>query len=143
MFAKATEAYPAIDAALDTVLSTCAVVDPDRVTLTGVSLGGFGSFRYGALRAHRFAGIAPMSGFGALADAALLATLPLWVFHGDVDAAIPIAYARAMVEAIRKEGGHVRVTEFPGVGHDGPELDAVFSDPEVIAWLFSQRRAPR
>lgn len=138
---KTAEAYPAVDAAFDKVVGTYAI-DPDRVTLTGISLGGHGSLRYGALRAERFAGIVSISGFGALRDAARLAEVPMWVFHGDADTTVPIAFARTTAEVVRKAGGNVRVTEFPGLGHSDVG-DKVYGNPEVMTWLFSQRRKPQ
>ncbi len=141
-FARLPGAYPAVDAALEAAAKTYAV-DPDRIVLTGGSLGAYGSLRYGAMHRERFAGILAVAGFSPLGDATALARLPLWVFHGDADTTIPISLARATVDAVRKAAGNVQLTELPGMGHTADVGMLVYGRPDVMSWLFSQRRTAK
>lgn len=114
--------------------------DPDRVYLTGLSLGGFGSWYIAAKNPQRFAAVIPVCGGGDPAQmAGPLKDLPIWAFHGDQDQAVLPARSREMVEAIKAAGGtKVKYTEYPGVGHNS--WDRAYGDAEVIAWLLAQRR---
>ena len=75
---------------------------------------------------------------GDEATAARLVKLPIWCFHGDADAVVPVARSRSMVEAVRAAGGSVNYTELAGVGHDS--WTPAFRDPATLAWIFSQKR---
>lgn len=113
-------------------------VDKDRVSLTGLSMGGYGTFAYGANNADRFSAFAPICGGGDTSDATKLAQVPMKVFHGGADTVVAPDRSRVMVEAIRAAGGSVTYTEYPGVGHNS--WDDAYGDPETISWLISQRR---
>jgi predicted peptidase len=129
-----TLALAALDAAVDKYHG-----DPDRLYLTGLSLGGYGTWEIGTRRPGKFAALMPICGGGRPAEAAVLKDLPIWAFHGDADMTVPIQRSRDMVEAIKAAGGtHVRLTEYPGVGHNS--WDKAYNDPEAIAWLLSQKR---
>lgn len=120
--------------------------DPDRFYLTGLSLGGHGTWHLAAQLADRLAAIVPICGFAeleqntGLADrlAPRLAGLPIWCTHGAKDKAVPVERSREMVEAIRRAGGHVIYKEYEGLGHN--VWDTTYSDPNLWQWLFSQRR---
>lgn len=112
--------------------------DPDRVVLTGLSLGGFGTWSIGARHSGKFCALAPICGGGDPADAEKLARLPIWCFHGDADPVIPVQRSREMVAAVRAAGGKVHYRELPGVTHNS--WDAAYGDPEVIGWMLSQKR---
>jgi predicted peptidase len=114
--------------------------DPDRIYLTGLSLGGFGTWAIGARHPAKFAALMPICGGGRPADMApLLKDLPIWVFHGDADPAVPVQRSRDMVEALKSAGNtKVKYTEYPGVGHNS--WDRAYGDAEAIAWLLSQKR---
>jgi len=130
-------------AALDAA-TTSYRIDPDRVMLTGLSLGGFGTWDLGARRSDRFCALLPICGGGDPGDAeavARLARLPIWCFHGDADPVVPAERSREMVAAVRAAGGQVRYTELPGVTHNS--WDAAYNDPEVIAWMLSRHRQHR
>lgn len=113
-------------------------VDPERLYLTGLSLGGAGTWLIGAALADRFAALVPVCGFGSTADAEKLARVPIWIFHGARDDAVPVERSREMVEAIRRAGGDVRYTEYPDLKHNC--WDAAYRDPQLWRWLFQQRR---
>lgn len=135
--ANGAPAYKHIDEAIEYVTDRYNV-DPDRVTLTGLSMGGYGVFHYGAMRADRFAAFMPLCGGGSPDDAAALARRPLWAFHGADDTAVAPEQSEKMVEAIRAEGGAVKYTVYPGVGHNC--WDRAYGDAETIAWLLAQER---
>lgn len=111
-------------------------VDDKRVLLTGLSMGGFGTFRYGAMRADQIAAFMPICGGGSTADAPALAQRPLWAFHGLADTVVKPEQSRNMVDAIKAAGGNVKLTEYEGVGHNS--WDKAYRDPEAIAWLLNQ-----
>jgi predicted peptidase len=114
--------------------------DRSRLYLTGLSMGGYGSWTIAADKPELFAAVAPVCGGGdPKAMAERLKSLPLWVFHGDADQAVPVARSREMVEAIRAAGSTVlKYTEMPGVGHNS--WDAAYENPEFATWLFAQQR---
>lgn len=113
-------------------------VDKDRVYLTGLSMGGFGSWSLAAAYPDRFAAIAPICGGGNPADAAKLKDLPIWVFHGAQDRTVPLASSERMVEALKTLGSAVKFTIYPDAGHDS--WTATYDDPEFYRWLFEQKR---
>ena len=123
--------------ALDDVMTSFAT-DPHRVILTGLSMGGHGSWDLAAAHPERFAAVVPICGRGKPADAAKLKALPIWSFCGDADRDQTVLGMRAMVEALEHEGASPRITEYRGVGH--LSWDRVYNDPEVIDWMLGQRR---
>lgn len=113
-------------------------IDPARIYLTGLSMGGFGTWDLASRQPERFAAILPICGGGDEATAPRLTRLPIWCFHGDADTAVPVERSRGMIAAIRAAGGSPRYTELPGVGHDS--WTPAYRDPAVLDWLFAQRR---
>ena len=113
-------------------------VDPKRIYLTGLSMGGYGTWTYGVKHIDTFAALMTICGGGRISDAETLATVPIRVFHGGSDSVVPPAKSREMVDAVRAAGGDIEYTEYPGVDHNS--WDATYSDPDVIAWLLSQRK---
>lgn len=125
-------------AALDRTLQEFSC-DPNRQYLTGLSMGGFGSWLVAAEHPDRFAAVVPICGGGDPANAAKLVNIPIWAFHGDADTAVPVARSRQMVEAIKNAGGtRIKYTEYPGVGHNS--WDPAYADPALAEWLFAQKR---
>lgn len=131
--------------------------DPDRVYLTGLSMGGNGTWHLAYSNPERFAAIAPICAFvTALAGrtfksavptdsgppfptlARRVAKLPTWIFHGEVDQAVPVEQSRQAAAAIRSAGGDVKYTEFLGMDHN--VWDATYASPQFVTWLFAQRR---
>lgn len=123
--------------ALDEVMDS-AKVDPDRVALTGLSMGGRGTWEFAATHPGRFAAIAPICGRGRPAVAESLKGTPTWAIVGDEDKAETVENARAMVRALRDVGGDVRLTEYRGVGHNS--WDRAYADPALAAWLHAHSR---
>lgn len=115
-------------------------IDPDRVLVTGLSLGGHGAWDYAAEYPDRVAAIAPVCGMGDIRRARRVARVPVWAFHGALDDQVPIAGDQAMVNAVRALGGNVRFTIYPEVGHNA--WDTAYADAALYDWLMAQHRAP-
>jgi predicted peptidase len=112
-------------------------IDAKRIALTGLSLGGFGTWHIGALHPDRFCALGPICGGGDPEQARKLARTPIWAFHGEADPVVPADRTREMVAAVRLAGGDVRYTELPGVGHNS--WDAAYGDRQFIEWLLERR----
>lgn len=114
-------------------------VDRSRVYLTGLSMGGFGSWELAARRPEVFAAFVPICGGGNPRWASGIAEIPVWAIHGDVDDVVPVERSREMVEAVLQCGGTVKYSELSGVGHDS--WTATYADPDgVISWMFEQSK---
>lgn len=113
-------------------------VDQHRVYVTGLSMGGYGTWYASGMRDTPFVAAAPICGGGDPMWAERYVGLPLWIFHGDADTAVPVGRSREMVEAIEEAGGTPKYTEYPGVGHDS--WTQTYSNDEFHVWLFSQHR---
>ena len=116
-------------------------VDPDRVYLTGLSMGGFATWSLAADQPERFAAVVPICGGGDPGDAERLKAVPIWIFHGDADAAVPVAYSLDMEAALTKAGGKPRMTIYPGVDHNS--WSRTYANPELYAWLMEHRLSQR
>jgi predicted peptidase len=115
-------------------------VDRDRVYLTGLSMGGFGSFDLGARHPDWFAAVAPICGAADPTKVGALKDLPVWVVHGDQDEAVPVDRSRSAVKVLREAGGHPIYVELPGVGHNSWTPGYEDNDG-LVPWMFRQRRA--
>lgn len=115
--------------------------DPDRVYLTGLSMGGSGTWSIAAMHPDMFAAIVPMCGRGELESAKTLgsAHLPVWNFCGDKDREQTVTFCRQMHEALTKAGTESHYTEYPGVGHNC--WDNAYGTPELYKWLLEQSRS--
>ena len=112
-------------------------IDPQRIYLTGLSMGGYGTWDLLARKPDLFAAGVPVCGGGDESTAEKFAKVPVWVFHGDKDTAVPVGRSRTMVEALKKAGGHPKYTEYAGVGHN--PWDKAYADPKLMNWLFKQK----
>lgn len=113
-------------------------VDPDRVYLTGLSMGGFGVWSHASTDPRRWAAIVPICGGGRTEWASALAPIPCWCFHGGADRTVPVQLSRMMIEALKNAGGSPKYTELDGVGHNS--WDAAYGDPLLFAWMLQQKR---
>ena len=128
-----------LKALLDDVIARHRV-DRDRIYLTGLSMGGFGSWSLAAAYPDLFAAVVPICGGGNPADAGRLKGLPIWVFHGAKDPVVPIARSVAMVKALKDAGSEVKFTVYPEAGHDS--WTETYDNPELYKWLLEQKRKP-
>lgn len=115
--------------------------DANRVYLTGLSMGGYGTWSLAAAHPTKWAAIAPVCGGGNPKDAEAIKNIPTWVFHGDKDTAVPVGRSREMIEALKAAGGKPKYTEYPGVGHNS--WDAAYGDREFFPWLLAQKLAQK
>jgi predicted peptidase len=114
-------------------------VDKRRIYLTGLSMGGFGTFHLAGLYPKYFAAIAPICGGGHSSFAENLKDVPTWAFHGDKDDIVPIQSSQRMVKAIIKAGGTAKLTTYKNVKHNA--WDKAYQTKELYKWLFAQHRA--
>ena len=119
-------------------LETTLAVDSDRIYLTGISGGGYGSWDFICARPNMFAAAIPVCGAGDPALAKNIIHVPVWAFQGEDDRNVPAKLQRDMIAALRKAGGHPRYTEFPGEGHN--IWTHVSQAPGLLDWLFAQNR---
>jgi predicted peptidase len=122
---------------LETTIKTYTV-DKNRVYLTGLSMGGFGTFHLAGLYPKYFAAMAPICGGGHGSFAENLKDIPTWVFHGDADDVVPIQESQRMVKAIKKAGGQVKLTTYKGIGHDS--WTQTYNNPKFYEWLLSHKK---
>lgn len=128
-------------ALLDDVQAKYAV-DADRVYLTGLSMGGYGTWELASQAPQRFAAIAPICGAGNPVMARRMRNLPTWVFHGDADTAVPVERGDEMVEAMKKAGApELKYTRYAGVGHDS--WTKSYDNPELFEWFLAHKRTDR
>src|SRR5688572_1902954 len=111
--------------------------DRTRVYVTGLSMGGFGTWRLVAAHPDRFAAAVPICGGGERTMAKSLRRVPIWAFHGARDPTVPLSKSQEMVDAVCCAGGRVRFTVYPEVEHDS--WTATYNNDEVYDWLLSHR----
>ena len=126
---------------LDDILKDSRL-DPDRVYLTGYSMGSFGCWRLAARVPERFAAVLPIAGGGNPDWGPKLLEIPLWAVHGKDDEVVSEEASREMIDAIRDAGGSPNYSAIAGLGHGA--WDEVFrADSPYLAWLFQQRLSQR
>lgn len=129
-----------VKAVTDHLLKTLRV-DSNRVYLTGLSLGGFGTWDTAFEYPDTYAAIAPICGGAGVrfVTAERLKHLPAWIFHGDKDTAVPVENSHKIHDALKKIGAPVKLTIYPEVGHNS--WTATYANPEFWEWLFEQKRS--
>jgi predicted peptidase len=118
-------------------VSKTLAVDPTRIYVTGLSMGGSGTWSLAAAYPDKFAAIAPICGRGDPATAEKIKHLPTWVFHGAKDSAVSLEQSEKMVEALKKAGGEPKYTLYPDAGHDS--WTVTYDNPDFYEWLGAQR----
>jgi len=122
-------------------------IDPRRVYLTGLSMGGYGTWSLGLKHPERFAAIAPVCGGGTYADILLAnpkqrraqRSLAIWAFHGAKDGVVPPVESKAMVAALKKAGCRdITLTLYPNAGHDA--YTRAYNNPKLYEWFLRHRR---
>jgi predicted peptidase len=113
-------------------------IDPDRLYITGLSMGGFGTWDIICRNPDMFAAAVPICGGGDESQAEKIAKMPIWVFHGAKDPIVKPERSREMVDALKKAGGNPKYTEYPGVAHNSWEK--AYKDHEMFKWLFEQKK---
>ncbi len=113
-------------------------VDTNRIYITGLSMGGFGTFDAIERYPKMFAAAVPVCGGGDVSKASDIAQIPIWIFHGSEDAAVNPQYSLDMANALRKAGARPGLTIYPETGHFS--WIAAYSDLAMMAWLFRQHK---
>jgi predicted peptidase len=114
-------------------------VDTNRVYVTGLSMGGMGTFEAVWREPDLFAAAAPICGGGDVkAYGEKPPKIPFWIFHGAVDGVVQVDFSRQMNECLRASGVSVKYTEYPAVNHNS--WDYAFVEENFLKWLFSQRK---
>lgn len=112
-------------------------VNPKKIYLGGLSMGGMGTFEMLWRKPKFFAAAFPICGGGDPKKVKVYAKkFPVWVFHGDSDSVVPVSNSRLMVNKLNAAGGNVKYSEYAGVGHDS--WTNAFAEPELLEWLFEQ-----
>jgi pimeloyl-ACP methyl ester carboxylesterase len=124
--------------ALDAVLADYKT-DPDRVYLTGFSMGGTETWSLGARYPDRRAALLPVASVNTPEWAVQVKDIPIWAFEGSEDKEGDVQVGRLAVDFVRKAGGRPTYTEFKGVGH---EPDHAYHNDDLYAWLKKQKRNP-
>ena len=113
-------------------------IEKRRMYITGLSMGGYGTWGLLAKHPKLFAAAAPICGGGDPESAAHMVHVPIWAFHGDKDTTVPLQRSQDMVDAVNKAGGKAKLTVYPGVGHNS--WSETYDNPEVYKWLLSHQR---
>ncbi|MBN9500673.1 MAG: dienelactone hydrolase family protein [Armatimonadetes bacterium] len=113
-------------------------VDKSREYLTGISMGGYGTWALAAAQPNRFAAIAPICGGGNPVTAKALAKIPIWCFHGDKDPVVPIQNSQIMVDWVTASKGNIRFTVIKDGQHD--VWTDIYKGQEIYDWLLAHRR---
>jgi hypothetical protein len=134
--------YPTLDSivfeSLDSLIKSEKAIDANKIYVTGVSRGGFGSWHFIGSRPHFFAAAVPVCGSGDTTAGKKIKDVPVWAFHGEKDLNVPVSGSRDMIAAIRKAGGHPQYTEFEDAQHN--IWDKVAATPGLLEWLFAQQK---
>lgn len=113
-------------------------VDKKRVYLTGLSMGGFGTWAVAASYPDRFAAIAPVCGGGHIFVANNLKNVPVWAFHGAKDSVVPLERSQEMVDAVNSAGGHAKLTVYPQADHNS--WTETYKNEKLYEWLLSHSK---
>jgi predicted peptidase len=113
-------------------------IDEEQIYVTGLSMGGYGTWSLAAHTPKRFAAIVPICGGGDPKWAPRLAHLPVWVFHGARDKTVKLEQSQKMVDALKEHDGNVRFTVYPEAEHDS--WTETYDNPDLYTWLLEQRR---
>lgn len=129
-----------VKAMLDDVCKKYAV-DKKRIYLTGLSMGGFGTWHLAQQYPDTFAALAPICGGGNPWLQKRLIKIPTKVYHGTKDRNVPIAFGRLMYDALKRAGGQVEFIEFPNKAHS--IWNGIYKNPKLWEWMFAQVKGQR
>lgn len=124
----------ALNGLLDEIVQNYRV-DTNRIYLTGLSMGGFGTWALAIAHPERFAAIAPICGGGMPWMAYRIKDVPVWAFHGAQDPVVPLQRTEEMVDALKRLNAPVKLTVYPDAGHDS--WSQTYSNPELYQWFLA------
>ena len=113
-------------------------VNEKKVSLCGISMGGFGTWELGLTNSWRFSALAPLCGGGMNWRAWYVKDVPIRVYHGRRDDIVPLCQSEAMVNSVKLQGGNVEFTIYDDLSHNC--WDRAFEETDLINWLASQER---
>lgn len=113
-------------------------VDKKRIYLSGISMGGTGTWMLGMAAPDRFAALFPVCGSGIYWYGGILKDVPIYTYHGDNDTIVPVTDSINMVASVNKHGGNAKIKIVYGKDHD--VWDDAYSDGEILDWLLSQKK---
>jgi predicted peptidase len=128
---------PLLSAWLTRVLAEVRA-DKSRIYVTGISMGGYGTWQWATASPDQFAAIIPICGGGEVAMAHKLVNMPIWAFHGKKDDIVPVEATVEMAEAVHAAGGKVKLTIYPDLKHDS--WTETYNNPAIYDWLLQHRR---
>jgi lysophospholipase L1-like esterase/poly(3-hydroxybutyrate) depolymerase len=123
--------------AIDAVLKEFSI-DRDRLYVTGLSMGGYGTWDLVTRQPDRWAAAAPICGGGDTSRVSSLKGVAIWAFHGLLDPTVPVERSREVISAIEAAGGRPLFSEYPYVKHDS--WNVAYAEPELLAWMFAQKK---
>ncbi len=137
--------WPELADEIDQLLNFCLrtyPVDPRRLYLTGLSMGGFGAWYLAARWPERFAAVAPICGggywmHGFPEQVAALRDVPVWAFHGAKDDVVPPSFSEELVNTLKAGGGDVKLTIYPEADHDS--WTETYQNPALYEWFLSHK----
>jgi predicted peptidase len=129
---------PAVLSSLLDEVSAKYRIDPDQISVTGISMGGYGAWALALSFPDRFSALVPICGGGTPSEADKIRKLPIWVFHGEKDNAVSVELSLQMVKALREAGGHPHLTLYADVGHNS--WTPAYDTEVLYPWLLAQRR---
>ncbi|WP_298862563.1 prolyl oligopeptidase family serine peptidase [uncultured Gimesia sp.] len=115
-------------------------VDKDRIYVSGLSMGGFGTWSLAAYTPYRFAALVPICGGGEKFWVKKIKHVPIWVFHGAKDTAVPLERSQVLVDVLKKAKSDVKFTVYPEAGHNS--WTETYDNPKLYEWLLKQKRKP-
>jgi predicted peptidase len=130
----------ALIALIDEIISKHNI-DEDRIYVTGLSMGGNGTWRLAAEIADRLAAVIPICGWSDPFDICSLGNLPVWAFHGAKDLIVPATSSQVLVDRINYCKGNAKITIYPDAGHDS--WTETYNNPEIYEWLLSHSKSQR
>jgi len=113
-------------------------IDENRIYLTGLSMGGYGTWMVANAYPERFAAIVPVCGGGHPLTARNLKNIPIWAFHGAEDSVVPLLRSQEMVDAVNGAGGHAKLTVYPKANHDA--WTKTYNDKKLYEWFLSHSK---
>lgn len=112
-------------------------VDPQRIYITGLSMGGYGTWSALVMESKFFAAAVPICGGGDVASVRKFDKVPIWAFHNDGDPTVTVEGSRSMIAALKKAGGEPKYTEYQSTQHDA--WTRTYKDPALWEWLLNQK----
>ena len=128
----------ALNALIDEIVDKYKI-DEDRIYVTGLSMGGYGTWSLALDYPERLAAIAPICGRSDLFRIRRISRIPAWVFHGADDPIVPLENSERMVKRLREQRADVKLTVYPKVKHDA--WTRTYANPQLYEWLLQHRRS--